>query len=106
MSREWLTSPQMLRRFPWKLYSYVFGAAALGWGVGVDMSGSIKGSLIALLIGFVLCLIGYFGMRPYMRESSASIDQEARARTQAVAGSDQFKEAASVRAHDFVESDQ
>jgi hypothetical protein len=89
MSHESLTSAQMLRRFPWKLYSYVFGAASLGWGIGVDMPASLKESVTALVVGFVLCMIGFVGMRPYMRASALSIDEQAKERALEGAGTEQ-----------------
>lgn len=78
MSRESLTSPWMLRWFPWALYSYVFGAAALGWGIGVGMFQPSLSTLIALLIGCALCVFGFVGMRPYMREARASVAELAK----------------------------
>lgn len=80
MDRESLTSPLALRWFPWKLYSYVFGAASFGWGVGVGMIAPSLASLVGLLVGCVLCLIGFKGMRPYMRASQEVISEIAATR--------------------------
>lgn len=82
-----LTSAHALRWFPWKLYSYVFGSAAVGWGIGVSMSTPTITSLIASFIGCVLCIAGFFGMRPYMQASQAVV-KELNA-TRAANGSDQ-----------------
>ena len=80
MDREFLTSPQSLRWFPWKLYTYVFGAALCGWGVGVGTTEPGLGSLIGLLVGCILCVLGFNWMRPYMHASQEVIREIAASR--------------------------
>lgn len=82
MNIESLTSPSKLRWFPWKLYAYVFGAAFFGWGAGNGMAEPSPWSLAALVIGCLLCVIGFFGMRPYMRAAEVSVRLMADARTE------------------------
>lgn len=83
MDRESLTSPAALRWFPWKLYAYVFGAAVFGWGVGVGTTAPGLASLVGLLVGCILCVLGFNGMRPYMHASREVIREIAAARDKA-----------------------
>lgn len=73
----------VIRWFPIKLYCYIFGAAVFGWGVGTGMLEPNTRSLVALGIGSVCCVIGYFLMRPYMNAAKIAIAELTNAATAA-----------------------
>lgn len=73
MDDDELTSRRSLRWFPWKVYAYVFGACCLGFGMGYGMHEPGWMSLATLAAGCLLCVLGFFGLRPYMRASRAAV---------------------------------
>jgi len=61
------------RWFPIRLYLYVVGAGVFGWGVGTGMQNPGTDSLLALLVGTVLIVLGYRFMRPFIAFAKSEI---------------------------------
>ena len=61
------------RRFPVALYTYVFGAAGLGFSAGLILDNPSSFTLVTTSVSSVLTITGYFLTRPYMREAKAAI---------------------------------
>lgn len=74
------------RWFPIRLYTYVFGAGIFGWGTGTAMQDPSTTSLIALLVGAVSIVIGYYFMRPFIAASKRAIKVLDEARTTRAGG--------------------
>ena len=66
------------RRFPIALYSYVFGAAGLGFSVALILQEPTTTSLITTIVSASLVIIGYILTRPYMRDAKSDINSHIR----------------------------
>lgn len=74
------------RWFPIRLYIYVFGAGIFGWGVGTGMQSPGTDSLLALLLGAVLIVLGYRFMRPFIAAAKGEIKALEAARADKIGG--------------------
>lgn len=61
------------RRFPIALYSYVFGAAGLGFSAALILQEPTMLSLITTVVSGILTITGYGLTRPYMRNAKSDI---------------------------------
>lgn len=62
-----------LRFFPIQLYTFVFGAAGLGFSASQAMQEPTTRTLIAIIVFSTMTLAGYRFMRPFMAASRAAI---------------------------------
>lgn len=76
-----------LRHFPIHLYTYVFGAASLGFSASQAMQEPSTRTLITIAVSSAMTMAGYRFMRPYMAAAREAIkaDQEAKAQRAAPA---------------------
>ena len=62
-----------LRFFPIQLYTFVFGAAGLGFSAAQAMQQPTTRTLIAIIVFSAMTLAGYRFMRPFMAAARAAI---------------------------------
>jgi hypothetical protein len=74
-----------LRGLPIAQHVYLFGAAIMGYGVGVGVQDTTAHSLVPMTVGCALCITGYWLFRPYKKLAKRGIAQLADRRMQAVA---------------------
>lgn len=62
-----------LRTLPVKIYTYVLGAAGLGFTVSQAMVEPTTGTLIATLVFSSMTMAGHFLLKPTMKDARAAI---------------------------------